>query len=262
MSRSTIRNIGLLTISFFIVSPALGDVVILTPTKDNTLFEIIDGSLSNGAGAFIFAGATNTSLRRRAVLAFDVVGNVPSGATINSATLTLNLSLTPPASSPQTHALHRLLADWGEGTSDAGVPGGEGAPSTANDATWIHRFFSSALWASAGGDFEAAPSASTTVNGVGSYNWTSAQLAADAQGWLDIPSTNKGWIVLGDESAAGEARRYDSREHATEANRPQLTIDFTPVPIPAVSTWGIVALTLLLLSAGTFALRRTRSSVA
>ena len=39
---------------------------------DSTLYQSATGSLSNGAGDHLFAGNDNASLRRRAVLAFDL----------------------------------------------------------------------------------------------------------------------------------------------------------------------------------------------
>jgi len=48
--------------------------------------------------------------------------------------------------------LHKLLADWGEGTSQATGEEGQGAPATPNDATWRHRFFDTIFWTNEGGD--------------------------------------------------------------------------------------------------------------
>ncbi|MHC5008542.1 MAG: hypothetical protein ACYTGF_14420, partial [Planctomycetota bacterium] len=62
------------------------DQVVLTPVKDNTLFSL--GTTSNGAGDAIFSGRVGPSggnTVQRAVLAFDVAGALPPGATIVSA---------------------------------------------------------------------------------------------------------------------------------------------------------------------------------
>ena len=114
-----------------IAASAQADVVNLTPSKDNTLYEDAGGALSNGAGEFIFSGRTGgvaPPKLRRAVLSFDIAGSIPAGAMISSASLTLNMSKTRPGT--RTMTLHRLTADWGEGTSNAGSPGGAGAAST------------------------------------------------------------------------------------------------------------------------------------
>jgi hypothetical protein len=205
------------------------------PRKDNTLYQDASGASSNGAGQYLFVGKTNQGSVRRALLAFDL-SSIPAGATITSATLTLNMSRT--ISGAQTTQLHRVLADWGEGTSNAGANEGGGASATTGDATWLHTFFNTGFWSSQGGDFSTTLSASQSVSGTGSYTWSStAQMVADVQGWVDDPSTNFGWMLVGNESANSTAKRFDSREHPTASLRPQLTVEFTvPNTAPTVAT--------------------------
>jgi hypothetical protein len=222
-------------------------VVNLVPNQDNTLFESNTGALSNGAGDSMFVGRNNQPQGsiRRGLLSFDIAGSIPAGSTITAARLTLHLS--PSNTANQTVQLRRVLATWGEGTSNANSQGGSGAAATANDATWLHRFFNRtppSMWNTPGGDFATTPSASLTVGDTGFYTWNStAELVADVQGWLNAPATNFGWILLGNEAAAQTAKRFDTREHATAANRPMLQITYTPVPEP-----GSIALALLSLS--------------
>jgi hypothetical protein len=211
------------------VEPLEGRVVpstiILGPSKDNTLYQSTVGDISNGAGSYFIAGETNGGSIRRGVIAFDIADNVPAGATINSVTLRLNMSQTMAGTA--TVQLARLSADWGEGTSNADGSPGQGAPATTNDATWVYRFFNTTTWTNPGGDFVATASASTPVGGVGAYTWGSTtQMVADVQGWLDNASSNFGWVVLGDETGRS-AKRFDSKENSTPANRPMLTIDYT-----------------------------------
>ncbi|HYC89741.1 MAG TPA: DNRLRE domain-containing protein [Thermoanaerobaculia bacterium] len=194
----------------------------LLPSKDNTLFETPNGETSNGAGPHVFAGTTQGRTRRRAVLAFDIAGQLPPGSRIVKATLTLRVSQTITGAEPI--ALHRLNRNWGEGTSNAGSSrDGGGTASTPNDATWQHTFFPNQRWTNAGGDFDAAADATASVattTGV----WESAAMTARVQQWLDQPATNFGWIVIGDEASSGTAKRFDSRE-AQGASRPSLTIE-------------------------------------
>jgi hypothetical protein len=216
------------------------DILELTPTQDNTLFENATGALSNGAGPYFFAGRNTQGNTRRGVLQFDIAGNLPPGSVITTVALKLHVSKTSPSASPTPVSLHRVLASWGEGTSF--VTNGMGVPSTPGDATWIHRFFPDSLWTTPGGDFEATPSAVTTVDGIGSYIWTDPAMIADVESWLAAPQSNFGWLVQGDESASanGEARRYDSRENENENVRPLLTIEYTASqPVYSV-TWGRV----------------------
>jgi hypothetical protein len=177
----------------------------------------------------MFAGVTGQGDIRRALVRFDVAGVVPPGSVINNAWLTLSMSRT--RSGSQDIGLHRVLAPWGEGTSVATRGEGGCALATAGDATWLHTFFGTDFWAAAGGDFDVVPSATLSVSGVGSYTWwTTRELVADVQGWLDAPGTNHGWLLVGSETAGSTAKRFDTHEHPTASQRPILTVDYTAPP--------------------------------
>ena len=205
-------------------------IVVLTPSKDNTLYETTDGSLSNGAGVHLFAGSTASRGRRRALLAFDVASQVPAGAQITRVVLTMRVSQTIAGDQPMT--LHRVSANWGEGTSNAGsFNDGDGATSRTGDATWVHTFSPNQRWAAAGGDFEAVPDATATAQFTGSTaSWESPAMIARVQQWIEQPSANFGWIVIGNETVTATAKRFDSREVQPEATRPALTIEFNDRP--------------------------------
>jgi hypothetical protein len=209
---------------------ASAGTVNINPSKDNTLYEYdpLDGDKSNALGFHFFAGETGMNELRRGVLAFDIANNIPPGAMITAASLSLNMSRAP-TTNPYAMELHKLLADWGEGTSIASGEEGDGAPATPNDATWRHRFFDAIFWTTQGGDFSATVSASQMVGGVGQYTWSSAQMVADVQGWLDNPASNFGWLMLGDESVFLTAKRFDTRE---SANPPVLAITYVPSGTP------------------------------
>jgi hypothetical protein len=211
-----------------VAAPVAGGTVTLSPVKDNTLIETADGSLSNGRGDGLYSGRNNGAAgttRRRAVLSFDVAGSVPAGSTITGATLTLTLLHSSP-NGFQTHAIHRLLEDWGEGTSSHS--GGQGAPATPGDATWLHTYFDDELWSAPGGRYAAAPSASAPVGTVtGPVSWgPTAETIADVQGWLDDPGASAGWILLGDETMPGTVKKFASREWPMRDMRPTLTVEF------------------------------------
>jgi hypothetical protein len=211
-------------------APARAASVELVATRDNTLFEDADGDTSSGSGAGLYAGRTAQGRVRRALLRFDVAGALPPGAVVDSARLVLQTSST---SDPLARgmSLHRVLADWGEGTSASA--GGTGAPAQPGDATWLHTFFPNAFWASAGGDFAPAPSATALVGGAGTWAWSSAALAADVQAWLDGTLVEHGWALLGDESVPLTARRFDARESLTPEWRPRLVVAYTAPPAAA-----------------------------
>jgi hypothetical protein len=123
-----------------------------------------------------------------------------------------------------------MVSDWGEGASNAGERSGIGVAASPGDATWLHRFYNTQFWSAPGGDFVAQPSATRGVDGVGSWEWpTSAAAVADVQFWLDAPATNFGWCVIGDETQPS-AKRFDTRETATPANRPRLEVIYDPCP--------------------------------
>jgi len=199
----------------------------LSPSKDNTLYESSTGSLSNGRGVHFFVGRTNNGSIRRSVIAFNIAGGVPARAKITSVRLTLNMSRTAQVEL-QTIELHRLLADWGEGASDASENEGGGASASMGDATWVHTFFDTRRWQTPGGDFSPTVSASTSAGGTGKYTWGStAQMVADVQAWLDNPSSNFGWLLKGTEAGNQTTKRFDSRENSVVENRPVLVVEFT-----------------------------------
>jgi hypothetical protein len=228
-----------------------GDVA-LVPSRDNTLFEQTNASsqTSNALGD-IFVGRTNqASLSiRRGLVQFDVASAVPFGATITGATLELREATG--ANGDQPVSLHRLLQNWGEGTSLAG--GGAGAAATPGDATWLYAFYATALadrtpWATPGGVFDPVASATTTIvddfAAPHVFSWSSAGMVADVQQWLDNPSMNFGWAILGNESAQRTTKVFNAGEATSPAVSPVLRVTFVPEPATVVLL-GFVALSVL-----------------
>jgi hypothetical protein len=221
-------------------SPAADAGTVVLPAQlDATLIESATGSLANGAGPAFFAGRTSQARDsiRRAALAFDVTGRVPRGVRISAVSLVLALS--PSHDEAATVHLHRIVSPWTEGPSSAS--GGSGAPPQPGDATWLHGSYPALPWAAPGGDFVAAPSAGTEVVGPGLYQWGSTpELVADVQRWLDEPSSNHGWLLVGNEQAPSTAKRFESRESAEVALRPVLLIEFgaSASPCSAVDLEG------------------------
>ncbi len=139
--------------------------------------------------------------------------------------------------------LRRVLADWGEGESNASVEEGAGTEALDNDVTWTHAFSGGAAWALAGGVFSETVSAVQAIDDVGSYTWESTdQLVSDVQEWLDDPENNFGWVIRGSEESGTTTKRFNSREHEDPTVRPVLRIEFTTPSATAVATrtWGSV----------------------
>ena len=214
---------------------SLADVLTLEPAKDNTLYEDPAGSLSNGAGDYIFSGKDGVGTVRRALLWFDLASSLPAGSTIETVELTLNMNMT--IASPQPISLHRVLAGWGEGDSHAFGQEGGGGPAQAGDATWLHTFYPGQFWGLVGGDFDPVPHTTTSVGSNGNYTWNSTpSMVADLQSWLDDPATNFGWMLKHDnENPNTTAKRFASREHPSPSLRPRIEIQFTP-PATCAST--------------------------
>jgi hypothetical protein len=230
------RALILLLALFLLPTPASAEIITLQPLRDNTLFSDPAGALSSGAGPHLFVGNNSVSNTRRGVIAFDIASGVPAGASIDSVTLRLFVS-SAPNETPQRVTLHRLLSEWGEGTSVSS--GGAGAPSADDDATWLHTFYPNRFWSTAGGDFTATESAESYVGSNGRHVWSSAAMVADVQHWLDTPEEDFGWLIMGNESTPATVRRFDSRESNTDDNRPTLVIHYTPVPSAVEAlTWG------------------------
>jgi hypothetical protein len=220
------------------LSPDAGEVVrIALPTttttlganQDNTLYESETGALSNGAGDFFFSGTTGDGSIRRGLVSFDMSAGLPTGSTVVSASLELHMSRT--IAGPQDVSAHFVSAQWGEGDSDADGEEGAGAPAATGDATWLHTKFDTETWVQPGGDYSAAPSATTAVDDVGDYAWSSAALAGDVQAWLDTPDASNGWALVGVEGSDSTAKRFNTSENDDAATRPRLVIEYI-APLP------------------------------
>ena len=222
-------------------APASALQVTLTPVRDSTVFQD-NADYSGGASPVLFVGNTAGGSARRALIEFDL-SQIPAGSEIESVSLRIMVDRNGTGSSPADLALlHRLTADWGEGSADAGTGGG-GTQASPDDATWAYRFYGSPPavpridWTSAGGDFVATASGQTALSSLGMISFAStAGLVGDVQRWLDDPFSNFGWIMIGDESRDQNARRFFSRSALGVGDRPLLTIDYT-APIPEPSTY-------------------------
>lgn len=251
MKKFTTFFLTLIMALFFVSHTYSQTTTVLMPTKDNTLYEDPSGNLSNGVGMYFFAGRAGAGsgggLERRGVVAFDVAGSIPAGSVITSAVLKLEKS--KGGSGTNNVDVHRLLADWGEGTSMASAGEGAGAYATLNDATWLCTFSDGAAgclgtWTGPGGDFSPTLSTNTVVAGSGTYPFPSTmQMVADVQDMLDDPANNFGWVLLGDVSAPGTAIRFNTKDNASPNTHPMLIVEYvacesSSVPSPIVDIEG------------------------
>ena len=216
------------------VAPPEGAVsVSLVASQDVTLYDSPGSALANGAGEYLFAGLTGQPQARRSLIAFDVAGAVPAGATVVSADLTLTMSRSGLPLFVNVVMLHRTSSSWVEGATDATGNEGSGLEVVPGDATWVHRTFDDQLWATPGGDFAPDASAATEVFRLGPYTWGPTDaMVADVQAWLDDPGSNYGWAIVGDEVTDRGVKRFNSREHTDETVRPVLTVLYVPPGTP------------------------------
>jgi hypothetical protein len=170
---------------------------------------IVSGTLGSLAGFEI----------RRGVFRFDLAGQIPAGAVINSVTVRMvAVFKIPNGPANSTFSLRRVLASWAE-----------------NQVTWNSRL-SGVPWAAPGAlnsaDVAAAASSSAFVTTLGTYTFPSTPaLIDDVQGWLNNPANNFGWLLHTEsESVPKTARHFGPRENA--ANAAQLIINYT---IPSIS---------------------------
>jgi len=147
----------------------------------------------------------------------DLLLVLSDGRTVRQDTATqfpIRLVQSGPAAGAQAASIYGAMSNEGNGTAPA-----------AEDATWVHRMFNSVLWQTPGGDFSPLISALVSVGDSSRYTWDSTgEMVADVQGWIDDPSTNFGWLILGNETTSRTTKRFDSKESPTAGNRPTLTI--------------------------------------
>lgn len=234
-----LKRIASLAFSAIIAVAATAATVDIPANEDATLYEDATGSLANGAGEHFFAGRTSSGgggKIRRGLIAFNVAAAVPAGCTISDATLKLTMTRT--ISGAATVSIHAVTADWGQGASNAAAQEGTGIAAAPNDATWTKRFFNTTSdWTAAGGDFNAISSATTSVDGLGLYTWTSATTLSNVQGWYANPAANFGWLVRGDETVIATAKRFSTTESPIAGNRPVLTVIYTPPS--GITEWSL-----------------------
>jgi len=249
MNRSFVATLAIALLPSAIAS---ADTVSIPASADTTLNQRATDNNMGGANV-LQAGTDGSGFHRRGVIDFDVAGNVPAGATIESATLSL-FATTNNQLSQFPHDLFRVLVPWGEGTG-VGLPTGQ--PAATGDATWNSNQHNVSEWnlpgGAAGMDYALMPSSSQLIAASGPYSFNN--LAADAQSMLDNPAANHGWILIS--TAQGElmtTRQFESRE-TTAGHPPMLTIEYTPIPEPSTA---LIALLAILIATATIRPRGTQ----
>ncbi len=238
----------LLAASVLILAPPTAPAaqVTLTAVADTALWER-EPNHNLGSSDLLIAGRTGSdgNARGRLLFKFELAGNLPVNAVIESASLYLRVVRAPssmdnPAQLSQ-FTIRRILQAWGEGNksyADPQTPMTSTVGATAGEATWSHRFFGDPTkrWITPGGDlndgdFAEAPSGEISIGLGGDRDYTIALAGVgttDLRDWLVYPEANFGWVLKTEsELVNGTARIFASREHETLAYRPQLTITYS-----------------------------------
>jgi hypothetical protein len=248
--------------------PAWAATVSIPASRDNTIYQSAPNNSAGGA-AGIFVGTNAAASPRRGLITFDVAGNVPAGATITSAHMTMYLG-TAASTFNTTIGLHRLNADWGEGAAGSSNPslsgGGNGFAAATGDATWNARFHSPTTptaWTAPGanGDFNAGTSASALISFSTPtsldlpFTWGSTPaLVNDVQSWLNHAASNFGWALINTNETAGQSVRVFYSSEATLSSggtpldpawRPTLTVTYV-IPEPSAFRISMLTATLVL----------------
>lgn len=150
--------------------------------------------------------------RLRVLLHFDLAGEVPDYATINSASLRVYVSYA--SSGGPSAVLKRLERDV-----------------VYSDATW-NEWSNGELWQSSGafGALDQAGSYDTQTMMAG---WVEFDATSLVQYWVNNPSANYGAILDGEYATSTKSANVWSSEYATTSLRPQLCVDWT---VPTVTS--------------------------
>lgn len=164
-----------------------------------------NASFSSSSTLFVGQSATSSVTNGRALLRYDVVGQIPAGARIVSA----HLELTPvarqnsQAKRVDVHALTRAFTPA---------------------ATW-NRYDGTNPWTTPGGDFAPVPEASAAVRGDEFFNtWNVSGLVA---AWHEGRAANHGVLV---KDAPGQPRNAISYGSANSSDPPMLAIRWSRQP--------------------------------
>ena len=154
----------------------------------------------------------------RGLMKFDVSSIAPANVTVTRAYVKFYVYNTWGTS--VTVTAHAVDSAWTEGT-------GSCAGNVVTDVTWNST--GSAAWTAAGADFGAtAASNSIMVTPAMEGSFINLNLNTSmVQSWISDPSTNNGFILVGDNESSDSAVTFSSSERVSTSTRPALVIEYT-----------------------------------
>jgi len=237
------------------------NVVDIPASQDATLLGGSDATTNNSlADPGIFVGTDGQGNPKRGLVEFNVAtSQIPAGAIITGVTLQMDLGQVAGSGggsgggsgASETLSLYDEAQAWGQPTNVAGAStfsgtGHGGAPATG-DATWNYAFYNTVPWTTVGGSYVSGASDrgdATVATALVPYSWSTSNMIADVQNWLDTPSSNNGWLLKNtDETSATDFRAFWSAQGAAAylaanptnplvVSAPELIVSYTPVPEP------------------------------
>ena len=215
----------------------------------------LTASLTATADAYIDNGNATTNYGASASLLVDGkpddaallkwnLTSIPAASTLQSATFTINVT----NASVNTYEIYELKRTW-----------------TESQTTW-KKSNSSTNWQSAGaqGSLDRGSTVLGTVTasatGVRTVTLNAAGLAV-VQGWINNPATNNGFIIQDYANTNTDDLAFSSKEATSAANRPQLSVVYTP-PIMASLSRSATAATLPAESSSSMAASEERAFAA
>jgi len=199
------------------VMPASATTTNLFPSDDCFISENEPGSPGDTGYAFMRVWGVPDQ-RNRGLIRFDL-SPIPSGATIDSATLHLFLSENI-GGTDKTQNVHRVTASW-----------------TESGATWNSRD-TGTPWTTPGGDYVSTPTESAST-GVLDGEWVEWDVKTDVQAFVDGTYPNYGWLIKDEIESASSVKgaNYYSKEYTDDpTKRPYLEVTYTeagPAPTPS-----------------------------
>lgn len=191
------------------------DVTLQPPGKDTFLRENAP-TTPQGGGTYVQVQTSTTNNRARTVIGFDLSGQLPAGASIISAALSLYYYYFATDPVGRTYWCYRLTRnDW----TEAG-------------ATW-QQYKTGSAWTTAGGDWTTTAPAGSSIIMPSAYGWVNW----DAKTLVEDAIANRGNLLdllikdASDYISTQYLSRFYSKEYATDLTlRPKLYIEYSVFP--------------------------------
>jgi hypothetical protein len=190
-----------------------------------------DGNFGTATGARLYpdVGFDAGKGPRHTLFWFDV-SSIPSGATINSATLNVYLLNNSVGGDTTGFNLGCLKVPWIEGTKPGETPAGTGEP------TWNNRAHPSTAWGAPGavGTADIESDSKTFDAGPAADHWETIDVTDWVQSWVSGARPNQGMIIYGGQNMSGYFW-IDLSELADTSLRPRLTVTYNSTGDSGVS---------------------------